>query len=188
MTLLAAFGVLLSQVSGQESVVVGSPIAGRRHPDAFPLVGYFVNWLPLHVHVRRAIGFEDLLRSVRERTLDAFAHQDLSLETILDALGHEIDASLRTAVQIMFVLEHSTSASVGFSGLEAEAVQVPSKVGRFDLALFVVVSERAFELYWEYSSDLFEQATISLLSARFERLLDLLLRHPREAIEGLTRL
>lgn len=187
MTLLAAFGVFLSSVTGQQSVVVMSPIAGRRHPDAFRIIGYFVNWIPLSVHVRPDESFLDLLRRVREQTLGAYAHQDAPFETILEALGLDPDPSLRRELQVLFVVEYLPSARPQLAGLEAEPVTIPTSTAKFDLALFVLVTGNGLELHWEYSHDLFDEATMTRLSGRFERLLRRLLTNPSERIERLSR-
>jgi amino acid adenylation domain-containing protein len=186
MTLLALFGVFLCDVAGQQSIVVTSPIAGRRHPEAFRLMGYFVNWLPLSVHVRPEESFLEVLRRVREQTLGAYAHQDLPFETLIEALGLDPDPTLRRELQVMFVVEHLPSARPQLVGLSIEPVAVPVTSARFDLALFVLVSGSGFELHWEYRHDLLDEATAIRLAGRFERLLRRLLTNPSEQIERLS--
>jgi len=186
MTLLAVFGVLLSEVSGQQSIVVTSPIAGRKHPDAFRLIGYFVNWLPLAVHVRPDESFLELLRRVREQTLGAYTHQDVPFETLLEAFGLDPDPSLRRELQVIFVVEYLPNARPQLGGLEVEPVAMPTSIARFDLALFVLLSGNGFELHWEYSHDALDEATAVRLAERFERLLRRLLMNPSERIERLS--
>ncbi|MCB9718000.1 MAG: amino acid adenylation domain-containing protein [Myxococcales bacterium] len=185
MALLAALGVFLSDVTGQRSTAVVSPIAGRRHPDAFRLVGYFVNWLPHLVHVRPDESFLGLLRRVREQTLGAYMHQDLPFEMILEALDLDPDPSIRRELQIVFAVEYLPDARPQLAGLETEPVAVRSGVAKFDLALFVLLSEHGFELVWEYDRDQFDEATMVRLAERFEQILRLLLASPAEPIERL---
>ena len=93
MTLLAAFQVLLHKLSGQREIVVGSPIAGRNRQEVEPLVGFFVNTLPLRTTVDRTATFRDLLARVRESSLEAYANQDIPFERIVEAIEPQRDRS-----------------------------------------------------------------------------------------------
>ncbi|MCP4663702.1 MAG: non-ribosomal peptide synthetase, partial [bacterium] len=105
MTLLAAFKTLLTRYSGQQDIVVGSPIAGRNRREIEALVGFFVNTLVLRTDLAADPSFERLLARVRRVALDAYAHQDLPFEQLVDELQPQRDTSLHPLFQVMFVLQ-----------------------------------------------------------------------------------
>ncbi|RKG56777.1 amino acid adenylation domain-containing protein [Corallococcus sp. AB011P] len=187
MTLLAGFQALLARYSGQDDVVVGSPISGRNRREVEGLLGLFVNTLALRADVTGSRSFRHLLRGVRESCLGAFAHQDLPFEQLVEALKPPRDLSRAPLVQALFVLQQ---AAVPFSlpGLQAEDVPFQTGVSRFDLMLFVRESEQGLTAFWEYNTALFEEATLTRMAGHYVRLLQGAVRHPEQPLSALPLL
>jgi non-ribosomal peptide synthetase component F len=105
MTLLTAFQTLLYRYTGQDDIVIGTPIAGRNRADIEGLIGFFVNTLVLRTKIPAEISFRELLKEVREVTLGAYAHQDLPFERLVEELQTERDMGHTSLFQVMFVLQ-----------------------------------------------------------------------------------
>ncbi|RKH04264.1 amino acid adenylation domain-containing protein [Corallococcus sp. CA053C] len=187
MTLLAGFQALLARYSGQEDLVVGSPISGRNRREVEGLIGFFVNTLALRADVSGSRSFRQLLRRVRESCLGAFAHQDLPFEQLVDALKPPRDLSRAPLVQTLFVLQQA-SMPLSLPGLHAEDVPFQTGVSRFDLMLFVRESAQGLTAFWEYNTALFEEATLARMAAHFVRLLEGAVRHPEQPLSALPLL
>ncbi|WP_338264420.1 non-ribosomal peptide synthase/polyketide synthase [Corallococcus caeni] len=187
MTLLAGFQALLARYSGQDDIVVGSPISGRNRREVEGLIGFFVNTLALRADVTGSRSFRHLLRGVRESCLGAFAHQDLPFEQLVDALKPPRDLSRAPLVQSLFVLQQ---AAVPFSlpGLHADDVPFQTGVSRFDLMLFVRESEQGLTAFWEFNTALLEEATVGRMAGHYVRLLEGAVRHPEQPLAALPLL
>lgn len=110
MVLLAAFQSLLHRYTGQDDIVVGTPIAGRNRAELEPLIGFFVNTLVLRAQVWRDETFRTLLHRTRELTLDAFAHHDLPFERLVEELQPERDVSRNPLCQVVFALQNTPTS------------------------------------------------------------------------------
>nr|QEO74274.1 condensation domain-containing protein [uncultured bacterium] len=171
MTLLAAFQALLHRYTGQAEVVVGSPIANRTRVETEALIGFFVNTLVLRSDLSGDPTFKELLRRVREVTLDAYAHQDVPFERLIEELRPERDLSYSPLFQVMFVLQEPQRGSLSLGGVELELLEVDNQTAKFDLMLSVL--ERGGQLHAsvEYSTDLFDEATVARMMSHYELLL-----------------
>ncbi len=187
MFLEAAFAVLLSRSSGTSDVVVGSPIAGRVHQDLEPLIGFFVNTLVLRNGVEANDSFETFLASSKQMILDAYAHQHVPFEMLVEELKPERSLSHTPLFQILFSVEHDSGETGGAnvtslsSGVDAAAV-------KFELQLTVI--ERADELVmlWSWRTGLFDAATIERMAAHFEVLLSAIVERPEARVAELPLL
>ena len=141
MVLLAAFQALLGRYSGQTDLAVGTPVAGRPRPELEGLIGFFVNTLVLRADLSGNPTVREHLARVRETCLGAQAHQDVPFERLVDELRPQRDLSRNPLFQAMFVYEPAPAQPLSFPGLEAQALDPPAGVARFDLTL--VVTERA---------------------------------------------
>ncbi len=141
MVLLAAFQALLGRYSGQTDLAVGTPVAGRPRPELEGLIGFFVNTLVLRADLSANPTVREHLARVREACLGAQAHQDVPFERLVDELRPQRDLSRNPLFQAMFVYEPAPAQPLSFPGLEAQALDPPAGVARFDLTL--VVTERA---------------------------------------------
>ncbi len=159
MTLLAAFDVLLYRVTGQEDLVVGSPIANREHLEIEPLIGCFINTLALRADLSGRPAFDSLLAKVREASLAAYAHQDLPFEKLVDALALRRDLGTTPLFQVMLVLQNTAPR------LAMELVELSTATAKLDLTAAALPTVWGLALSFEYSRDLFDATTV-------ERLLD----------------
>ena len=171
MTLLAAFDVLLYRFTGQEDIVVGSPIAGRNHKELEHLIGFFTNTLVLRNRLRGNPTFRELLAGVRTSTSAAFAHQELPFDKLVESLNIRRDPSYNPFFQVNFRANPGPRALLELPGLAtAEAISVDIGYSRFDLALELQIENGELGGYFEYDEALFEQATVDGLAAEFEEL------------------
>ncbi|QSQ25383.1 amino acid adenylation domain-containing protein [Pyxidicoccus parkwayensis] len=188
MALLAGFQVLLSRYSGQQDLVVGSPIAGRTQREVEGLIGFFVNTLALRVNASGDISFRELLRRVREVCLGAFAHQDLPFEKLVDALQPVRDLSRSPVFQVMFAQQNVPSSEVALPGVSLKLLDVDPGVASFDLTLFVRETEEGWLSFWEYNTDLFDEATVARMAAHYVRLLEGAVAEPEQRLHALPLL
>jgi len=178
MTLLAAFKVLLFRYTSQRDLIVGAPIAGRNRAEIEPLIGLFVNTLALRTRLAANLNFKQALTRVREVALDAYAHQDVPFEKIVEALQPSRDLSRTPLFQVMFALENNPLPSIELQKLSLRPVETDIGIAKFDLTLSLqVVGERIIGAI-EYSAELFDAASISSLSAHFQNLVASLARDP----------
>jgi amino acid adenylation domain-containing protein len=185
MTLLAAFAVLLSRSGGQEDLVIGVPLASRHFTELEPLIGHFINTLPLRLRLRGEHSFQELLQQVQARLLEALAHQDFPFELIVKALSPARHLSSTPFFQVTCTLQ-SAAAIPQPAGLSASVDEPESGLTAFDLSLEVRESEQALSLHCLYCSDLFEQATIAALLRRLQMILACAVADPAQAIGRLA--
>lgn len=188
MTLLAAFQVLLYRYTGQEDLAVGVPIAGRTRPEFEGLIGFFVNTLVLRGDLSGEPGFLEYLAQVRERALDAYAHQELPFEKLVEELAPRRVLSRNPLVQVSFNLVNVPRAGLELDGLIVERLPQKQTSVKFDLSLRV--EEVAGRLYaaFEYSTDLFDAPTIERLAGHWRTLLQGIVADPNMAITRLPLL
>ncbi len=188
MLLLAAFQTLLHRYSGQEDIIVGSPMAGRTRSEVESLVGLFLNTLAFRTTLSGDITFRELLQRVRQVALEAYAHQDLPFEKLVENLSVERDLSRSPVFQVMFVLQNAPLQPLALAGLQLTPLPLDSGTAKFDLTL--VLEERADGLggYVEYNTDLFEAATIVRVLGHFQTLLEGIAAHPDERLATLPLL
>jgi len=170
MTLLSAFSVLLRRYSGQEDIVVGMPTASRDHEEIEGLIGFFVNALVLRLDLSGDPSFADLLQRARETSLDAIAHHELPFEKLVEELQPARDPSRNPLFQVSFQL-FSAAPERDAKSSEVETIPVNRGAAVFDLA--VNLWEGADEIggQIEYTTDLFDAATIERLAAHYKTLL-----------------
>ncbi len=185
MTLLAAFTTLLFRTTGQEDILVGTDVANRNRQETESLVGFFVNLLPLRSDLSGNPTFLELLAQVRHTALEAYAHQDLPFEKIVETLKLTRDLGGNPLVQALLVLQNVPPPSMTLPGLEVVALEFDSEDARFDLGLFMEDAEDGMTGLWKYSTDLFDAATIAVLSERFVTLLGSVAAHPEEKLSAL---
>ncbi len=188
MTLLSAFGVLLSRYSAQDDLCIGTPVANRRHADFEGLIGCFVNTLVLRLTLQGKAAFMDLLRQVRETALDAYAHQDIPFERLVNVLHPERDLSHAPLFQVMFALENNAAHKLMLDGLEAQPLEIDLPIAKFDLTLTMREESGRLEGLFEYNIDLFERTTIERMVGHFECLLTAIVDQPTTPVATLALL
>jgi amino acid adenylation domain-containing protein len=188
MTLFAAFATLLSRYSGQTDLVIGTPIANRRLTETEALIGFFVNTLALRLDLGGDPHFDRLLQRVRDVTLAAYAHQDLPFELLVEELHPHRDLSHSPLFQVLFVLQNTPLPSLNFSDLDTELYDVAWSIAKFDLTLTLEENQRGMEGRLEYSTDLFEAATIEQLAQHWLTLLAGVVEQPEHSLSQLPLL
>ncbi|HLM66009.1 MAG TPA: condensation domain-containing protein, partial [Longimicrobium sp.] len=185
MASLAAFAALLGRYAGQDDVVVGSPIAGRHRAESEPIVGLFVNTLGLRTDLSGDPTFRELVRRVRQATLDAYAHQDLPFERLADELA--VDRSLdRTPVfQVMFTVDETSRSPLALPGVQVRERGAPHQTAKFDLTLNLEDTGRGLVGGFEYATDLFDPSTVVRMGDHFVRLLAGALADPDRPISAI---
>jgi amino acid adenylation domain-containing protein len=188
MVALAAFKALLYRYTQQEDVVVGSPIAGRNRMETEPLIGFFVNTLLLRTDLSGDPTFNELLRRVRETTLNAYAHEDLPFEKLVEKLQPERAATHMPFTRLMFVLQNSTLGEMTWPNVTLRFVDYETNTAKFDLTMVLQVTDRGLVAQAEYNRDLFEPATINRMLEHFEILLEGIAANPGQRISQLPLL
>ncbi|HEY7817324.1 MAG TPA: condensation domain-containing protein, partial [Vicinamibacteria bacterium] len=171
MVLLAAFQTLLSRYTGQADVAVGTPIANRTRSETESLIGFFVNTLVLRTDLSGNPSFRELLQRVRSVCIDAYAHQDLPFEKLVDALNPERDMSRHPLVSVMFALQNAPLPVVQLpTGVTLQAVESDSRSAKFDLLVSTWTRQGGLFGFVEYSADLFDSSTIARMFGHFATL------------------
>jgi non-ribosomal peptide synthetase component F/acyl carrier protein len=173
-TLLAAFQALLLRLSGQEDVSVGTPVAGRSHVEIEGLIGFFVNTLVLRAELSGDLPFRELLARARETSLAAQAHQAVPFDRLVEELAPERSLSRSPLFQVMFALQTAPRTALDLPGLTLAPLPLDQPAGqtaKFDLTLTIEEGARGLAASFEYSTDLFDRATVVRWSGHLERLL-----------------
>jgi amino acid adenylation domain-containing protein len=188
MMLLAAFVTLLYRYTGQDDLTIGSPIANRNREQTESLIGFFVNTLVMRANVADNPSYRELLRRVRTITLEAYAHQDLPFEILVETLQPERNLSNHPLFQVMFVLQNEPQENLKVAGLTFSAVSTDSQTAHFDLSLEITESEEGLTTALEYSTDLFDAATIERMLGHFQVLLEAIATNPEQRLSDLPLL
>jgi len=188
MLLLAGFQALLSRLSGQDDVVVGTPVAGRNNVETEGLVGLFVNTLVLRADLSGGPTFRELVGRVREACVGAYAHQDVPFEKLVEELQPERNLSHSPLFQVLFALQHAPKAGGGLQTLSLTPFKTETQTSKVDLQLMVEEGEEGLVCGVEYSTDLFDEATVRRLLGNYERLLAGAVEDPARPVSELPLL
>jgi amino acid adenylation domain-containing protein len=188
MTLLAAFQTLLGRYSGQDDIVVGTPVAGRNHADLESQIGLFVNTVVLRTSLANKPTFRELLNRVRETSLGAYDHQDLPFEKLVDELHPERHTNRNPLFQVVFQLQTFSDDGPKLSGLEISRLEDPLHRVRFDLEMNLWTQASGVQAAINYSIELFDAATIERMGGHFLTLLDGIVANPDSNIYELPLL
>ncbi|HEY0455146.1 MAG TPA: condensation domain-containing protein, partial [Verrucomicrobiae bacterium] len=188
MILMAGFQALLHRYSGQEDILVGSPIAGRTRKETETVIGMFLNTLVFRGSVDPEMTFNSLVQQMRKTALEAYAHQDFPFEKLVETVQVERDLSRPPIFQAMFVLQNAPLASLRLSGLELSPEFVDSGTAKFDLSLIMEEKGEALEGYIEYNTALFRRETMERLLGHFETLLAGAIENPDQIVAALPLL
>ena len=178
MILLAAFKLLMHRYSGQEDIIIGSPIAGRTQPEVENLIGLFLNTIVLRTDFSGDPSFRETLRRVRQMSLEAFSNQDIPFEKLLEELKVERDLSRTPIFQVFFNMLNFTGAPIQMEGIRGESIINPDLSSKFDLTLYLSEVERRIKLTLVYNADLFTAARMEVLLAQYESLLHQICANP----------
>jgi amino acid adenylation domain-containing protein len=188
MTLWAAFAILLSRYSSQTDIVVGSPIANRIHRQIEALIGCFVNTLVLRLNLADNPSVDTVLQQARQVALEAYNHQDIPFEQLVETLQPVRSLSHSPLFQIMFVLQNAPPANLELAGLSLTLLEPAYRIAKYDLTLEIVETAAGLSGTLEYNTDLFERATIERLSGHLQTLLTGIVENPKTPIHELPLL
>ncbi|HVL02451.1 MAG TPA: amino acid adenylation domain-containing protein, partial [Dongiaceae bacterium] len=187
MTLLAAYMVLLAKYSNQTDISVGSPIAGRNHEDIEGLIGFFVNTLVVRGDVQPVMPFIDLVQQIRQNTLNAYAHQDVPFERLVDEIVRERDLLHSPLFQVMFSLQNvPMDANFTLPGLKIAGITQQDVVAKFDLDFSLVEFDGGLKGEVVYRTGLFEKRFIQRLIDHYIAILQAVCKEPTGAITGIS--
>ncbi|WP_424569124.1 amino acid adenylation domain-containing protein [Streptomyces sp. CH-036] len=181
MVLLSAYYLLLHRYSGQDHIVVGSPVTGRTQQDFASVYGYFVNPLPLHADLSEDPSVAELLQQVRRTVLGGLDNQEYPFVLLVEELGLQHDPSRSAVFQAMFILLTHKVATQHY-GYRLEYIELPEEEGQFDITLsaYEDEAEGRFHCVFKYNTDLFLPETMRRMAAHYTRLLDGMTRAPGE--------
>ncbi|PSB43501.1 non-ribosomal peptide synthetase [Chamaesiphon polymorphus] len=188
MVLMAAFGTLLSRYSGQDDVVIGSPIANRHRSEVESIIGCFINTLALRVNSQGNPTFLELLAQVRETTLGAYDRQDFPLEKLVEELQPERSLSHALLFQTMFVLQNTNMGKLELPGLTLDMLELEELSAQNDIFVSMEETEAGMTGELGYNSDLFDRSTIDRLAINFQTLLASIVANPNQSVTQLPLL
>jgi amino acid adenylation domain-containing protein len=188
MLLLTAFQVLLMRYSGQSDISVGTPIANRTRTEIEGVVGFFVNMLVIRSDLSGNPFFTQLLRNVREVCLQAYSHQDIPFEKVVEELKLERDLSCSPLFHVLFALQDASREQIAATEVNVEPFLVEATRSKFDLSLMLTESRAGLYCSLEYNTDLFEPDTITRLLNHWQILLQGLVQTPRARLSELPLL
>jgi amino acid adenylation domain-containing protein len=188
MTLLAVFHGLLHRYTAQETIVIGSPIAGRTDVSQEGIIGCFVNTLALRADITPSMNFRELLRQVRMTCLDAYDHQDLPFELLVEELQPVRDLSRTPVFQAAFVLQNLDVGEFDLPGITVTPVSVDNGTAKYELTMTAMPAADHYTFALEYNTDLFLEPTARGILQHFILLLRACLASPGEAIGRLALL
>lgn len=177
-TLLAGFMVLLHRLCGQNDIVLGTPIANRTRSEVEGLIGFFANTLVLRGNVSGNPSFEDFVARLNEVALDAYAHQDLPFERLVDELGVERDPARNPLVQVVFSYMDGSRGSLEVGELEISTLPIESTSARFDLECNVVGGDGDMQVQLIYNTTLYEPHTVERWLELYLRVLEVMATSP----------
>lgn len=178
MVLLAAFHLLLAKYSGESDIVIGSPIAGRNHPDVQNTVGNFTNMLSLRNRFSPEERFLTFLQRIKENTLQAYEYGDYPFEKLVEALSVPRDPSRNPMFDFVLTMLNMDFANIHLNDLVLSPYDLEHSISKFDLMLTVKEHDNNLHFEFEYRSDLFKSFTIERLAEHFLNLLDVVTQNP----------
>jgi amino acid adenylation domain-containing protein/thioester reductase-like protein len=188
MTLLAAYQGFLSRYTGQNDILVGSPIANRHYNEIEGLIGFFVNTLVYRTKLTDDVTFKELVAQIRNKVLKAQEYQDVPFEKIVEALQPERNDSQSPLFQTMFTLQANTMKIPNMEGCRLETIPIETEVAKFDLTVIMEETDEELQVGFEYNTDLFHHLTIERMARHFENWLQEVMNLPQEPIKNLRLL
>jgi amino acid adenylation domain-containing protein len=187
-TLLTVWKTLLYRYSGEEDILSGSAVAGRDRTELEPLIGYFVNTIVLRTSLSGAPTFEEAVQRIRATTVEAFEHQRLPFELLVQDLQPSRVPGRVPLIQTMFVVQNTPSVEAKFGDVEATRIDVHNGTAKFPLTLMVFEDEDGFRLELEHELALVDSVMAQRMLVHFQRLIEDGLEHPHTSISDLAML
>ena len=181
MTLLTAFAVQMHRYSGQDDIVVGSPIANRQDERLEGLIGFFANMLVMRMRVNPNASFAELLEEVRDLALETYRHH-IPFERLIEVLPLRRSLNRTPVFQVVFALQNASSGLQELEELKIEELGAEAWTARFDLEVNAIERNGQLDIVWVYNRDLFDRGRIEQMAQHYERLLAAAVQNPQKAI------
>ncbi|QYX31220.1 non-ribosomal peptide synthetase [Sphaerospermopsis torques-reginae] len=178
MVTLAVYQILLFRYSGQTDIIVGSPVANRSKSEIENLIGCFINTLPLRCNITDQISFRELLQQISSICIEAFAHQDVPLELIIDKLKIKRDPSHSPIFQTLFALQNAPIGEIQLPGIAVKPIYLDNGGAKFDLSLMLEPASNGWIAALEYNTDLFTAETAQEILTHYQQLLKAVIKNP----------
>jgi len=185
MMLFAAFNVLLSRYTGQEDIVVGTPVAGRTHADIKETVGVFVNSLPIRTYPIAETEFIEYVKKVKETILQSLDNQDYQYEHLVEKLSVPRDASRNPIFDVLFALQNMEMPEMKTKDLKLTQCKMDNGKSKLDMSIFATEKNDRIEFELEYCTDLYEEATIKRFEGHFLNILNDISDNPKKQISDI---
>ena len=185
---MAAYQILLHRYSGETDFAVGTVVGGRNHLELKHVFGFFANNIVQRANLEGDPTVRELLKRVHDVALKAYAHEDLPFDQLVEAIAPRRDLDHSPLFQVLFVLHNQMLSSARLGDVTCTAVELPSTTSRFDLAVDIFDLTEGLRTYFEYNTDLFDEATIQRMMDHFERLLHGMLTDPDQRVSQLVML
>ena len=186
--LMAAFNIMLSRLSGSEDILIGSPVAGRRHHDLKEIVGLFINTLVFRNQPKATITAREFIQQVGANAVKALDHQDFLYEDLIDELNITRNTSRNPLFDIMFVLQNMKHEQIELPGVQLQPQPIASMQAKFDLTLMVFENENGLDAHWEYATALFKPETIERFTGYFITVLEALVNQTDAPLQSIQLL
>ncbi len=188
MVLQSAFALLLSRFSGESDIVMGIPNGGRGQKELEPLIGCFVNTQVLRTNIDERQTVSELLARARVDTIEAFSHNNVPFDHLVDVLKHPRSLAYNPLCQIKFVLQNYESGQLQLTGLQLKSIRRADERVHFDLDLSITETPDELRLTWGYKSGLFRRGSIARMAETYHRLLQQMVARPDAKLDALTGL
>jgi len=170
MVMLAVYNILLSKLSGQEDIIVGTPNAGRGHPDLEPIIGMFVNTTALRNYPSAHKTVKAFLQEIKQNTLQAFENQDYKFEKLVEQVLPDKDLGRSPLFDVFFAFQNMEMPDLQITGLKLKPYEYESHVSRFDMGFHVYEAGNRLAVLVEYCSRLFREETIDMFIENFKEI------------------
>jgi alpha-ketoglutarate-dependent taurine dioxygenase len=184
MTLLTAFNLLLNRYSGQQDILVGTPIAGRNRREIEDLIGFFINMLVIRTDLSGNPSFIELLGRVKEVTLAAYAHQDTPFEKLVEILQPERNLDRTPLFQVTFGLQNAPTQSLKLTDVNLSLLSFEQEVAHYDLSVWMFETAQGLSSVWTYRADLFQAGMIAQMQKHFVSSLQSIVRQPEARLDA----
>ncbi len=185
MAFLAVFQTLLYRYSGQTDIYIGTPIANRNRAEIEPVIGFFVNTLVMRGDLSGKPDFNTYLQYVKETALNAYGHQDLPFEMLVDAIQPERNLTFSPIFQVMFVHTTNETSETKLPGLTILPVEFENTSTKFDLTLRVNEMAKGLQVHFDYNADLFHEDTIRRMLSHYRYLLEEVVTNPQQSVSAI---
>ncbi len=186
MLLMAAYFIFLSKYTGQEDIIIGTPVGGRNHPDIENTVGMFVNTLGIRAYPKGIKDFTDFLKEVKESIFNAMAHPNYPFEKLVQHLSLQRDSSRNPLFDTMFVLQNMDFSQIKGKTIKIQSYDYKDKTAKFDLTIFAEEKENGISFELEYCIKIYKEETIKSFGKHYIHILKETLQNPKRKIKDLS--